>query len=55
MTSAVLLGTAYRTAIESAQASYSYYVLTAACLAARLRRASSSASRSRAGCPPTPC
>jgi hypothetical protein len=32
MTSAVLLGTAYRTAIESAQASYSYYVLTAACL-----------------------
>jgi hypothetical protein len=31
MTSAVLLGTAYRTAIESAQASYSYYVLTAAC------------------------
>ncbi len=32
MTSAVLLGTSYRTAIESAQASYSYYVLTAACL-----------------------
>jgi hypothetical protein len=31
MTSAVFLGTAYRTAIESAQASYSYYVLTAAC------------------------
>jgi hypothetical protein len=32
ITSAVLLGTSYRTAIESAQASYSYYVLTAACL-----------------------
>jgi len=32
MTSAVLLGTSYRTAIESAQASYSYYVLTAASL-----------------------
>ncbi len=32
ITSAVLLGTSSRTAIESAQASYSYYVLTAACL-----------------------
>ncbi len=32
MTSAVFLGTASRTAIESAQASYSYYVLTATCL-----------------------
>ncbi len=32
MTSAVLLGTSSRTAIESAQASYYYYVLTAACL-----------------------
>jgi hypothetical protein len=32
MTSSVLLGTSTRTAIESAQASYYYYVLTTACL-----------------------